>query len=157
MRSIKALAVTAVSSVLATNVWAADYSVLRTLQLTHNSADIWRYVGGFCDVDNWHPGIVGCELKVIDGKLHRVLTTDTGDQFVDQRIAKEKGLSYTYKSSETPLTVDTFIATLSVEPNDGTQVTWSANFSSEDPTMEAKVIELIEAGLTGIEGHFTAD
>lgn len=157
MRSIKTLAVAAVSSALATSVWAADYNVTRTLQLANASADIWRHVGGFCDVDDWHPGIVECELKVIDGKLHRVLTTETGDRFVEQRIAKERGLSYTYRSSETPLPVDNFIATLSIEPIDGTQVTWSASFSSEDPTMEARVIELIEAGLAGIEGRFKID
>lgn len=157
MRQIRALAVSAISSVLATSVWAADYSVSRSLQLAHPSADIWRYVGGFCDIDDWHPGVIGCELKVIEGKLHRVLTTATGDQFVDQRIAKEKGLSYTYRSSEMPLTVDHFVATLSIEPIGGTQVTWSANFSSEDPSIEAKVIKLIESGLAGIEGRFKAN
>ncbi len=157
MRPVKILAVTAVSSVLATSVWAAEYNVTRTLQLAHASADIWRHVGGFCDVDDWHPGIVECEVKVIDGKLHRALRTDTGDRFVDQRIAKEKGLSYTYKSSEMSLTVDHFIATLSIEPIGGTQVTWSANFCSEDPSVEAQVITLIETGLAGIEGRFKAD
>lgn len=154
MRPIKTLAVTAVSSLMATSVWAADYNVTRTLQLAHSTADVWRHIGGFCDVDDWHPRVVECELKVIDGKLHRVLTTDIGDQFIDQRIAKEKGLSYTYSSSQTPLPVDNFIATLSIEPLEGAQVTWSASFSSEDPTMEAKVVDLIEAGLAGIEGSF---
>lgn len=157
MGPIKTLAVTAVSSLLATSVWAADYNVTRTLQLTQASTDVWRHIGGFCDVDDWHPRIVECELKVIGDKLHRVLATDTGDQFVDRRIAKERGLSYTYRSSETPLPVDNFIATLSIEPGDGTQVAWSANFSSEDPTMEAKVIELIEEGLAGIESSFRAE
>lgn len=157
MKPFKILAVVAISGVLATSAWAADYHVTRTLQLTHSKADIWRHVGGFCDVDDWHPEIVECELKVIDGKLHRVLTTYSGVQFVDQRIAKERGLSYTYRTSEAPLPIGNFISTLSIEPIDGARVTWSANFSSEDPAMEAKVIELIEEGLAGIESSFRAE
>ena len=53
-----------------------------------------------------------------------------------------------------PLPVDNFIATLSVEPKDGAEVTWSVDFSSEDPAMEAKVIEMIETGLAGINDSF---
>ena len=157
MTPLKILAVAAVSNVFGASVWADDYNVTRTLQLAQDSADVWRRVGGFCDVDDWHPGVVECELKVIDGKLHRILTTDAGDRFVDQRVAKERGLSYTYRSSETPLPVGDFIATLSIEPIDGTQVTWSADFSADDPTIEARVIELIETGLAGIESRFEAD
>lgn len=157
MKSIKTLAVVAISGVLANSAGAADYDVTRTLQLKHAKADVWRLVGGFCDVDDWHPEIVGCDLKVIDGKLHRVLTTSSGVRFVDQRIAKERGLSYTYKTSEGSLPIDNFVSTLSVEPIDGARVTWSANFSSEDPAMEAKVIELIEKGLAGIESSFRAE
>ena len=157
MKPMKALAIAATSGVLATTALAADYNVSRTLQLAEPKADIWRLIGGFCDVDDWHPNIADCDLKVIDGKLHRILTTDAGDQFIDQRIASEKGLSYTYKTSETPLMLDNFTATLSIEPIDGARITWSANFSSEDPAMEAKVVELIEVGLSGIEGNFAQD
>ena len=160
MKPIKTLAAIAISGVLATSAWAADYEVTRTLQLKHAKADVWRLIGGFCDVDNWHPEIARCDLKVIDGKLHRVLTTSGGSQFVDQRIAKEQGLSYTYGTSEGPLPAGNFISTLSIEPiapNGGARVTWSANFSSDDPATEAKVIDLIEKGLAGIESSFRAE
>ena len=150
----KLLAAAAASGVLVTSAWSADYNVTRSLQLDQPKADVWRLVGGFCDVDDWHPSIIACEVKVIEGKLHRILTTNSGETFVDRRIAKESGLSYTYRSSQSPLPVDNFIATLSVEPNDGAEVTWSVNFSSEDPAMEGKVIELIETGLAGIKDRF---
>ena len=157
MKAVKILTGAAVLGALATSAWSADYSVTRTLQLSLYSAEIWRNVGGFCDVDDWHPNVVACELEVIDGKLHRVLSMDDGDRFIDRRIARETGLSYTYKSTETSLPIDKFTSTLSVEPSDGVRVTWSASFSSEDQTMEAKVIELIETGLAGIGDQFGAE
>lgn len=150
----KLLAAAAASGLLVTNAWSADYQVTRSLQLAQPKADVWRMVGGFCDVDDWHPSIIACEVKAVEWTLHRVLTTNSGETFVDQRIAKEKGLSYTYKLSQSPLPVDNFIATLSVEPNNGSRITWSADFSSEDPSVEAKVIELIETGLAGIKNNF---
>ena len=150
----KLLAAVAASGVFVTTAWSADYQVTRSLQLTQPTADVWRLVGGFCDVDDWHPNIIACDVKAVEGTLHRVLTTNSGETFVEQRIARETGLSYTYKSFQSPLLVDNFIATLSVEPNDGSQVTWSVGFSSDDPAMEGKVIELIETGLAGIEDRF---
>lgn len=134
----KLLAAAAASGVLVTTAWSADYEVTRSLQLTQPNADVWRLVGGFCDIDDWHPGIIACEVKAVEGTLHRILTTNSGETYVDQRIAKENGLSYTYKSSQSPLPVYNFIATLSVEPNGGSRVTWSVNFFADDPAMEAK-------------------
>lgn len=150
----KLLAAAAASGVLVTTAWSADYQVTRSLQLKQPTADVWRMAGGFCDIDDWHPGFIACEVKAVEGTLHRVLTTNSGETFVDQRIAREPGLSYTYKSVQSQLPVDSFVATFSVEPNDGSQVTWSVDFSSEDPAMEAKVIDLIETGLAGIEDSF---
>ncbi len=157
MKLIQTAMIAVACSAFAANAEAADYSVKRTLQMTQPMADVWRVVGGFCDIDDWHPGVVNCEEKVIDGKLHRVLTTTGGDRFVEQRIAKEKGLSYTYKTSDAPLAVDNFVATLSIEPFNGAKVSWSASFSSDDPAMEAEVVELIETGLAGIETAFRSN
>ena len=76
MKAVKILTGAAVLGALATSAWSADYSVTRTLQLSLSSAEIWRNVGGFCDVDDWHPNVVACELEVIDGKLHLIRLDD---------------------------------------------------------------------------------
>ena len=150
MRPFPTFAVALAFSAVAAQVGAADYSVKRTLSLSQPMADIWRMVGGFCDIDDWHPWVTDCEEQVIDGKLHRVLTTKAGDKYVEQRIAKEKGLSYSYRNSASPLPMENFVATLSISPSSGATVSWSASFSSEDPATEAEVTKLIEAGLSGI-------
>ena len=144
------LAATALSAIATTAV-SGDYQVTRTLQLSAPSFEVWRVIGDFCDIDDWHPGVTDCELKVIDGRLNRVLTTGDGGRFQEQRIATEAGLSYTYRIVDSPLQVARYAATLSVEPGEGARVTWSASFSSDDPAMEGVVTGLIEAGLEGIE------
>ncbi len=52
--------------------------------------------GDFCDIDDWHPAIADCVLKVEDGALHRILTTVEGGEFVEKRIAFEARQSYTH-------------------------------------------------------------
>lgn len=130
--------------------WSADFKVVRTLQLQASSSTIWNQIGDFCDIDDWHPTIQSCRVRVIEGRLHRVLITTDGEEVTEQRIAEEPGLSYTYKITEAPMPFENFVATLSVEPIEGVLISWSANFSSDDPTMEAAVVEMIEAGLAAI-------
>lgn len=151
------VAAVAAFGTLPVGVCAAEYHVERTLQIAHEKSDVWRQIGGFCDIDDWHPQVVACDVQVIEGALYRVLTTAEGDTFVDRRIAKEKGLSYTYRTTETALSVAEFTSTLSIQPLDGSLISWSVSFSSEDPAMEARVVELIETGLAGIGAVFAAD
>lgn len=153
MKQISTLAFMSFAAI-ATSAHAADYQVTRTLQLTQTSAEVWRLIGDFCDIDDWHPGVRSCDLKATEGGLYRVLVTGDGAEFQEQRIAAEQGLSYTYRITKSPLPIDGYTATLSVEPVGGALVAWSARFSSEDPAMEDAVAALIEAGLAGIETMF---
>lgn len=152
-----AMMIAAFAGFLATGAGAANYQVERTLQLPLPSTEVWHLIGDFCDIDDWHPGIGGCALKAVEGRLERVLTTTEGAEIVEQRIASEPGLSYTYRISASPFPIDRFTATFSIEPIDGARVTWSARFSSDDPAMEAAVIEFFEAGLAAIESNFSVD
>jgi len=145
------MTIATLSGFLATGAGATDYQVQRTLQLHIPSTKVWHLIGDFCDIDDWHPNIGGCALKAVGGKLDRVLTTTQGAEIVEQRIATEPGLSYTYRISSSPLPIERFTATFSIEPLDGARVTWSARFSSDDPTMEATVVEFFETGLAAIE------
>ena len=68
-----------------------------------------------------------------------------------KRIAREEGLSYTYKTVSSTLPIEKFTATLSVQPGENLLIEWIANFSSDDPKMEDVVVGDIEAGLSAIE------
>ncbi len=138
-------------SLLAPGAGAENYQVERTLQLSLPGTETWHLIGDFCDIDDWHPGVSACALKVIEGRLHRVLTTTDGAEIVERRIAVEQGLSYTYKITQSPFPIEKYTATLSIEPQDGTRISWNARFSSDDPSMEATIVEWIEAGLAAIE------
>ena len=152
-----ALAMPVLAALVASPAMAADYKVSRSLQLSAPGTQVWHLIGDFCDIDDWHPAIRDCALKVIDGRLHRVLTTTDGAAITQRRIATEPGLSYTYKLTASPLNIDRYTATFSIEPNDGTRVTWSARFTSDDPAAETAIADLFDTGLAAIEKRLNPD
>ncbi|WP_298355539.1 SRPBCC family protein [uncultured Litoreibacter sp.] len=152
MTSIAKFTVIAASLLCATAAWSADFQVKRSIELPSTTPQVWHLIGDFCDIDDWHPKVSSCALKAIDGSLVRVLTTDTGDQMTQKRIAREEGLSYTYKIVSSSLPIEKFTATLSVQPGENLLIEWIANFSSDDPAMERVVVEDIEGGLSAIKG-----
>ena len=157
MKHVRSIIAITLMNSLAGAVSAADYNVVRNVHLDTPSTEVWRVIGDFCDVDDWHPDVTACRLKVIDGGLHRVLTTADGVEFVERRIASEAGLSYTYRLVSGPLPVENYTATLSIEAGDATRISWSARFASEDPAMEQAVTGLIDKGLAAIESRFGAE
>lgn len=140
----------------ATAAWSADYKVRRSLELPVPSTQAWHLIGDFCDIDDWHPGVNACSLRVLDGSLVRVLRANSGEEVMQKRIARESGLSYTYNIIDSSLPIENFVATLSIEPGENVLIEWSANFSSDDPTMEKLVVGEIEAGMLAMESILTA-
>jgi len=156
MTSIAKFSVIAAGLLCATAAWPADFQVKRSLELPSSAPQVWHLIGDFCDIDDWHPEVSSCLLKVMDGSLVRVLTTDTGDQVIQKRIAQEEGLSYTYRTVSSSMPIEKFTATLSVEPGENLLIEWIANFSSDDPAMERVVLDNIEGGLAAIESILTS-
>lgn len=138
-----------------TVAWAEQYSVERSLQISSSPDSAWHYVGDFCDIDDWHPAVSACNLKVIDGALHRVMTLVDGAKFVEKRIAVEPGRSYTYRIVSSPLTLEKYTATFSITPGENSTITWSGRFSTDDPEMEKTIAGIYEAGLSAIEEWLT--
>lgn len=136
-------------------VSAESYAVERTLPIPSDTEEVWNMVGDFCDVDDWHPAVATCVLKVIDGSLHRVLTLNDGAEFIEKRIAVEPGLSYTYTIVSSPLAVERYTATFSISHGHASAITWSGRFKSDDPEMEAIFAGIYEAGLEAIEARLS--
>ena len=151
MTSIAKFSVTAAALLCATAAWSADFQVKRSLEFPSSTPEVWNLVGDFCDIDDWHPNVSACSLRVIDGSLVRVLKMDAGNQVTQKRIAQEEGLSYTYVTVNPSLPIERYTATLSVQPGEKLLIVWSANFSSDDPAMESVVVGEIERGLSAIE------
>ena len=131
-----------------------SYSVSRSVTIDASAEEVWNVMGDFCDLDDWHPAFVGCQLKAIDGGLHRILTMDGGGAFVEKLVASEPGLSYTYSIVEGPLPLERYTGTMSITPGQPVEVTWSSRFKSPDPAMEGAVIGVYESGLEALAAQF---
>lgn len=140
-----------VGTFYATSAFSADYNIKRSLELDYPAVEIWHLIGDFCDIDDWHPNVNMCALKVVDGALVRLITTRDGQEIAHKRIASEPGLSYTYKTISSSLPVENFTATLSSEPFEKPLIMWSVSFSSDDPATEEIIVKEMEAGLSAIE------
>ena len=150
MKHVIPVSLFCVFGLFVTDSGAETYSVNRTLQTDASSQEVWHLIGDFCDIDDWHPAITACDLKVIDGSLHRVLQLADGAEFLEKRVASESGLSYTYSIEASPLPIERYVGTLSVTPGDATTITWSTRFKSDDPEMEAFVGGIFDAGMAEI-------
>ena len=150
MKHVIPVSLFCVFGVFATGSLAETYSVSRTLETNASSQTVWHLIGDFCDIDDWHPAITACDLKVIEGGLHRVLQLADGAEFLEKRVASESGLSYTYSIETSPLPIERYVGTLSVTAGDATTITWTTRFKSDDPEMEAFVGSIFDAGMAEI-------
>ena len=131
---------------------AEDYAVSKSIELMGSPEEIWQVIGDFCDLDDWHPGIVACALTGRDGGVHRKLKLDNGAEVLEKLIAADPGgLNYTYSIVEAPLPIENYTATLAITRGSPAILTWSGKFTSDDPSMEAVFSGLYESGLDAIK------
>ena len=129
--------------------------IVETAQVGVPAAALWRDIGGFGAVADWHP------------MLARVTTEDDGEGALrtaegqDGMRQTERLLEsspeqrfYRYRLESSPMPVRDYVAELRVEDNgDGTStVVWSAEF---EPTMTSfrtieEIDEFLKSGLDGI-------
>jgi hypothetical protein len=83
--------VAALLAVSATSAIAEDYAITSTVTVAADAADVWQVVGDFCDIDDWHPGIVGCVLEARDGVVHRQLTLGDGAGVLERLVSATPG------------------------------------------------------------------
>lgn len=89
----------------ASSAFATEYTLTSSATVAADSATVWSAIGDFCDIDDWHPGIVSCVLEARDGVVHRQLTLGDGAPVLEQLVASEPGVSYSYKIVEAPLPI----------------------------------------------------
>ncbi len=99
------------------------------------SADaLWALIGDFGDTTKWSgsgPDVCRAEGKGV-GSL-RTLKLPTGAEIVD-RLTAQGSLSYSYEVVSGPLPVETYEATMSVQPVDAAtcDFTWVGHFTPKD-------------------------
>lgn len=155
MRIVK-LTLIAVAASLAWSAYAEAVEVRKRREAPGTPAEVWGLVGGFCDIQKWHPAVAKCEETTKDGKVFRTLTLQDGAKIEEEQTKKE-ATSYSYTILSGPLPVKDYHATLTVGPDDEddrVEILWTANFEANgasDEEAQKLIAEIFEAGVAGIK------
>ncbi|WP_418291971.1 SRPBCC family protein [Methylobacterium durans] len=134
---------------------AAALEVTKTADVAAPPPKVWKTIGEFCGIGDWHPAVEKCTLSEKGGKKMRTLNLKGGGEIVEEQVSRdEKKMDYTYTILQSPLPVSDYKSTLSVAPNGaGSKLTWTGSFKAKGAP-DAKAQEVIggiyEAGLKGI-------
>ncbi len=104
---------------------------------------VWRVIGGFNALPDWHPAIEKSELD--EGGEVRTLSL-AGGGTITERLEEHDDAerTYTYTITQSPLPVANYKATIKVsEHDDGCKVEWSSLFDPHGAT-EMEASEVIE-------------
>jgi carbon monoxide dehydrogenase subunit G len=137
---------------------AADFvEVSKTITVNSGVEEVWKKVGDFCAIQDWHPAIEKCKAYDDHGTFYRTLTLTDGG-IISEKHAGEEASSYTYFIKKSPLPVKAYKATFSAEGDASkTVITWNARFKAKEKTNEEakEVIEgIFDAGLASIAESF---
>ena len=129
--------------------------VTKSIDVAASPEAVWKTVGGFCGIGDWHPVIETCALSETGGKRVRTLSLKGGGTIVEAEQARDdRKMDYTYTILEGPLPVADYRSTIQVaKAGSGSRVTWTGTFKAKGAP-DAKAEEVIggvyEAGLKGI-------
>jgi carbon monoxide dehydrogenase subunit G len=148
-----AFLIAAASFCFAGSAFALD--VKKTVDVPASTDSVWKIIGDFCGIANWHPAIEKCELSKKDGATFRTLSLKGGGTILEKETAWDnKDKSYSYTIEESPLPVANYKATISVAPKgSGSAVTWAANFNAkgaDDAKATSTIAGIFDAGLASI-------
>lgn len=125
--------------------------------LAANADEIWKLIGGFNALPDWHPAIEKSELK--DGGKERRLTLVGGGEIVERLEAHaDKDYTYTYSIVSSPLPVANYTSTVKIVPkDDGTsEVKWTGSFDPVGTEADAvqTMQEVYKAGMDNLRKMF---
>ncbi len=133
--------------------FALDSSVTMTSSMSPDA--LWKKIGDFCGIGDWHPAIEKCALSA-DGK-QRTLSLKGGGTIVEALESVDNANhAYTYTILSGPLPVANYHSTISVSADPkGSAVKWVGNYEAKGaPDADAKkVIDgIYEAGEKALIG-----
>jgi carbon monoxide dehydrogenase subunit G len=127
-------------------------------QLGVAADDVWKMIGEFNALPDWHPAVQSSELA--DGGQQRTLSLAGGGTIVETLVNHDNGgMTYTYQIKDSPLPVANYEATITVSPDGerSSKVEWSGDFDAAGaPENEAvQVIQgIYQAGLDNLRKMF---
>jgi len=143
MKKSFSAAIICIMTVYASALPASALESSDKIATSESVADVWKKIGDFCGIGNWHPAIEKCELSS-DGK-ERTLSLKGGGTIVEDLVTwSDEKHSYTYKIKSGPLPVTDYESTISVEPHGkGSIIHWSGHYKAAGAP-DAKAKETVE-------------
>ncbi|GEP12745.1 SRPBCC family protein [Methylobacterium gnaphalii] len=134
---------------------ASALEVTKSASIAAAPDALWKTIGGFCGISDWHPVVEKCELSDKGGKKHRTLSLKGGGTILEEEQTRDdKAMSYTYTILESPLPVSDYKSTISVaKEGNGSKVTWTGNFKAKgapDDKAQEAIGGVYDAGLKGL-------
>jgi len=121
---------------------------------------IWKIIGGFNSLPNWHPAVTKCDIETEGNITLRRLHLIGGATILEKlEKSEDDGQSYSYSIVESPFPVTNCSATITVKESEsgGSVIEWSSEFEAEGvPENEAtKALEgMYQAGLDNLSKMF---
>ncbi|MBE7204070.1 MAG: SRPBCC family protein, partial [Parafilimonas terrae] len=134
---------------------ALALEVTKSVDVAASPETVWKTIGGFCGIGDWHPVIEKCALSKKGGKDVRTLSLKGGGTIVEEEESRnDKKMDYTYTILEGPLPVTDYHSTIMVaKAGNGSKVTWQGTFKAKgapDDKAKEAIAGVYEAGLKGI-------
>jgi hypothetical protein len=130
--------------------------VKQSVRLPAPVAEVWKRIGGFNALPDWHPLVEKSELA--EGGTVRRLTIPGGVMVERLEGQDEKTRTYSYAITDSPLPVKDYHATLRVrEEGDETVVEWESRFEPKDASPEdaSKTIQgIFQSGFDNLKKLF---
>jgi len=121
--------------------------------------EVWKLIGGFNTLPDWHPEIEKSELEE-EGSMRRLSLVGGGTIMEKLEKLDDNERLYSYSIIDSPLPVSNYVATIRVkEDGEGkTTVEWSSEFEAEGAAEnEAKdiIAGIYQAGFDNLKKMFT--
>jgi hypothetical protein len=136
--------------------------VRETVSLNASPADLWSVVGGFDNVDSWHPAIADCETTQDGEELVRHLTLADGSKVVEQLDSHDDNAkTYVYSILDAgPLPIQNYQAKIEVSGGGSeSTLTWSSQFDPDgvpDAEAQAAISGVYTSGFAALIERFGA-
>jgi hypothetical protein len=123
--------------------------------------EIWKIVGEFCAIQQWHPAVAKCEETKEGDVTFRTLTLKDGGK-IKEKLTGTEELGYTYEIVESPLPVKNYKSKLWLEVDDEPDrsvIYWQSDFDANgasDDDAKAKITGILADGVKGIKAQAIA-
>ena len=132
--------------------------VSMTTNLNASADQVWKLIGGFNALPDWHPSVEKSDLT--EAGQTRTLALAGGGKFVEKLEKVDDGeRTYTYSIVDSPLPVANYTATIKVSgEGDNSTIEWSSDFepvggASAEEAMKA-VQDIYKTGFDNLQKMF---